>query len=214
MVTRRQVTAGVGLAGVAGLAVILSPELVVSWARRAMYSAWFPVILVGLYLLRPAVAWPITILSALVGFRYGVVVGLPLALGGTVLTSLPPYLLARRMHPADGPFAWASLGSQRFFAAVGDFRGLVAARLAPTPAEATSTAAGVAGLSLPVFVLGTLAGELPWTIAAVLAGSSLSRFDPTAVAPDPRLVVALLVIVVLLLAGPTYRYFTRAAAER
>lgn len=214
MLTRRRVAVGLGLAGVIGLALAVSPDLVVSRLRGAIFSPWFPLILVCLYLLRPFVAWPITLLSALVGLRYGVAVGLPVALAGAVFTSLPPFLAARWLSPGEGLLGWLTAGSERYFAEVGDLRGLIAARLAPTPAEATSTAAGVAGVSLPAFVFGTLVGELPWTVAAVLAGSSLARFDPGAVDPQPALVLAAAALAALLLAGPTYRYVTRRAANR
>lgn len=213
MFTRRQVAAGVGLALLLGLALLVSPGAVLSRARTAIHSPWFPLLLVGLYLLRPFVAWPITLLSALVGYRYGLAVGLPVALVGAVFTSLPPYLAGRWLERDGGLLGRLAAGSERFFAGVGDLRGLVAARLAPTPAEATSTAAGAARVSLPVFVAGTLVGELPWTVAAVLAGDSLARFDPGALDPDPRLVLAGVVAAALLLAGPAYRYLSGATAE-
>lgn len=214
MYPRRGVLAVLALGVVALLAVLVSPEAAASSLRRTVGSPWFPLLLFGLYLLRPFVAWPITLLSALVGFRYGVAVGFPIALAGTVLTSLPPFFAARWWGPGESFLGWLTTGSDRYFTEVGDLRGLIAARLAPTPAEATSAAAGVAGVSLPAFVLGTLVGELPWTIAAVLAGSALTQFDPSGVTVDPRLVLAGTAVAVLLLAGPTYRYFASRSVDR
>jgi uncharacterized membrane protein YdjX (TVP38/TMEM64 family) len=208
MLTRRRLALGAGLALLLALALAASPGAVLSRIRALVFSPWFPLVLVGLYLLRPFVAWPISLLSALVGYRYGLAVGLPVALVGAVVTSLPPYLAGRWFSPDRGVLGRLTDGSRRYFTRTGHLRGLVAARLAPTPAEATSTAAGVAGITGPTFALGTLLGEFPWTVAAVLAGSSLSTFDPTSLAPDPRLVLAAAVVAVLLLAGPTYRYVT------
>jgi len=213
MLTRRRLALGVTLAGLVALALLASPEFVLSRTRSLVHSPWFPLLLVGLYLLRPFVAWPISLLSALVGYRYGLAVGLPIALTGTVFTSLPPYVAGRWLPPGGGVLGWLADGCERYFAETGDLRGLVAARLAPTPAEATSTAAGTARVSVPVFALGTLVGEFPWTVAAVLAGTSLASFDPVALDPDPRLVVAGVVVAALLLAGPTYRYLTGVDTE-
>lgn len=208
MLTRRRLALGAGLALLVALALVVSPAAVLARTRALVFSPWFPLVLVGLYLLRPFVAWPISLLSALVGYRYGLAVGLPLALAGTVFTSLPPYLAGRWLSPGEGLLGRLTDGSRRYFGETGHLRGLVAARLAPTPAEATSTAAGATGISGPVFTLGTLVGEFPWTVAAVLAGSSLATFDPASLGPDPRLVFAAVVVAALLLAGPTYRYVT------
>lgn len=207
MLTRRRLGLGAGLALLLALALAVSPDAVLSRSEALVFSPWFPLLLVGLYLLRPVVAWPISLLSALVGYRYGVPVGLPVALAGTVFTSLPPYVAARWLPPGEGVLGWLTDGCERYFAEAGDLRGLVAARLAPTPAEATSTAAGAAGVSPAVFALGTLVGELPWTVAAVAAGASLAEFAPGALDPDPRLVLVAAVAAALLFAGPTYRYF-------
>lgn len=205
MLTHRHIAAGVALAGVILAALVVSPDVVFGHARGLILSPFFPALLVVLYLIRPFVAWPISLLSALVGYRYGVAIGLPVALVGTVFTSLPAFAAGRWFPSRTGIAGWVTDRSERYFAGVGDLRGLVVARLAPTPAEATSTAAGLAGLSIPVFILGTLVGELPWTIAAVLAGASLAAFDVTALEPDPRLVVAGIIAGALLVAGPVYR---------
>lgn len=203
---RRHLVAGaVALAVLAGW-LLLSPATAVARLRGLILSPWFPLLLVGLYLVRPLLAWPITLLSALVGFRYGVVVGLPVALVGAVATSLIPFAAGRRVAADGGLWGRLTDGSRRYFGTTGGLRGLVAARLAPTPAEPVSAAAGAAGVSTPVFVAGTVAGELPWTVAAVVAGASMSEMAVAAAAPDPWLLVAGAVAAGALLAGPAYRY--------
>lgn len=203
--TRRRVAAGLAVAAVLVGAAVVSP----AWLRPRLVgvlaSPWFPLVLVGLYLLRPLLAWPVVALSALVGYRYGVAVGTPVALAGVVVTSLPAFLVARHADPGDGRLGRLVRGSERFFGATGGLRGVVAARLAPTPAEPVSLAAGAAGVSLSAFVAGTLLGELPWTAVAVLAGASMRRL---ALAPsvDPLVYVAATLAAIVLLAGPAYRY--------
>jgi uncharacterized membrane protein YdjX (TVP38/TMEM64 family) len=137
---RRGIAAAV-LVGVAvGVGLVVSPARVVSAALGAVVGPWFAVILVGLYLIRPFLAWPIAAISVLVGYRYGLVVGVPVALAGAIATSLIPYAAARYLRPTAGVFADAADRSEAFFASTGGLRGVTAARLAPMPAEVVSTA--------------------------------------------------------------------------
>jgi uncharacterized membrane protein YdjX (TVP38/TMEM64 family) len=204
MFTRRHVGLGLALSALVALAVLASPDRVAAELRAALTWRWFPLLLIGLYLVRPVLGWPITVVSALVGFRYGLVVGVPVALGGCVLTSLPAFEAGRRL-PTDGRIL-ERLGahSARYFRATGDLRGLVAARLAPAPSEPVSAAAGIGGLSLGTFALGTMLGEIPWTVAAVALGAGLQTFDPTRLAVDWRLVLLAGGGAVVLVGRPAY----------
>lgn len=206
-IARLHVGLGLAVAGLLALGVLLSPDVVIAHARSTLQSPWFPVVLVGLYLLRPLLAWPIMALSILVGYRYGLAIGLPVALAGTVVTSLLPYAAGRYYRDTPGPFAGVVDGTERFFRVTGGLRGVVAARLAPAPAEPVSIAAGAGRVSVGAFVLGTAIGELPWTVAAVLAGHSLSRLSIEGVtAVSPWLVAGGLAAAAVLLAGPAYRW--------
>ncbi|MFB6353347.1 MAG: TVP38/TMEM64 family protein [Halobacteriales archaeon] len=207
---RRHVAVGLAVAALVAIGLVLSPGDVVDQLRAWLTSPWFPAILVGLYLVRPLLAWPITALSVLVGYRYGVAVGVPLALLGAVATSLLPYALARHYRDRAGPFAGLVAGSERFFAATGGLRGVIAVRLAPTPAEPVSIAAGAGRVGVGTFVAGTAIGELPWTVAAVVAGHSLSRLSLAgALAVDPWVVLLGLAGAAVLLARPAYRWLRR-----
>lgn len=208
-ITRRHVAAGIGLLALLALAMILRPETAMERIRDVLFSPWFPLVLLGLYVARPFLGWPITFLSALVGFRFGIVLGLPVALAGVVGTSLIPYGAGRRFD-LEGPIMGRFVGgSRRYFDTAGDIRGIVAARLAPTPAEPVSAAAGFGGVSLHAFVVGTLIGELPWTVAAVTVGHSLSAYSLAKVDIDWRLGIAGLLAGGFLLAGPIYRAYRR-----
>jgi len=201
----RRYLAGAAAALVVALAVLARPARALDALRAALASPWFPVILVGLYAVRPFLAWPISVLSALVGFKYGLLVGVPIALAGALLTSLPPYAVGR-YAPADGRLLGRfSDGSQRFFAAAGDVRGLVAARFAPTPAEPVSAAAGAGGVPLRSFAAGTLVGELPWVVATVALGSGLDTFAMDASSVDPVLLAVGVLAAGALLGPVAYR---------
>jgi uncharacterized membrane protein YdjX (TVP38/TMEM64 family) len=202
--TRRQLAGVVTLVVVAaGAALVLSPAgLARSVASLTDRPLQFAVLLVGAYGLRFLVAWPISALSVVVGFALGPL-GIPVALAGAVGTCVPPYLLAGRVDPSG---ALGRLGGhgERYFTAAGPVRGVTAARLAPLPADGVSYAAGLAGLPLRSYLLGTALGELPWVTAAVLVGASAETLTMEGLAPA-ALVVGAAGLAVLLLAPAAYR---------
>lgn len=189
-----------------GLAVLFRPDVVLPHVRALLDARYFALVLIGLYVVRPFFAWPITVLAAIAGFRYGVVLGVPVALAGAAVSTFIPYAAVRYFDFDSGVLGWAAAESDRFFETMGDFRGLVAARIAPVPAEATSLAAGAAHLRPRTFVAGTLVGELPWAVAAVLVGHSMYRLALSDVTFDPWLLVGTAVAGVFLLAGPTVKF--------
>lgn len=196
---------GVAVAALVVVAVVVRPDRALGILRAAVASPWFPLLAVGLYAVRPFLGWPISLLSALVGFRYGVAVGVPVALVGAVGTSLPAYVVGRRV-PADGRLLGRFTGgSRRYFDATGDLRGVVAARLAPTPSEPVSAAAGAGGVGLRAFVAGTFVGELPWVVATVVLGSGLNAFTMDAAHVDPSLLAGGVLAAALLLTPVAHR---------
>jgi uncharacterized membrane protein YdjX (TVP38/TMEM64 family) len=204
---RRQ-AAGLGLLGVVAAASLLAgPEPLVRLARDlADRPAVFGGLLVGVYLVRPLFAWPTSFVAVLVGFAYGPVVGFPVALAGTTASACLPFLAARYVGEGSGLVARLGDSGGRFFAATGDLRGMVASRLAPAPSDPVSAAAGLSGVSTRAFVVGTAVGEVPWTVAAVLAGSSLTRLSTGGLsAVGWELLVAAGALAVALVAGPAYR---------
>ena len=216
--TRRAAITGYAVAAVAvavsvAAAWTASPAAVTGpLTRLADRPLWFGVALVALAAVRPAVAWPTTLLSAAVGFGYGWA-GVPVGVALVTATALPPYGLARwgRSTPRDdgrtaGITARARAVRERLTAVAGSVRTVAAVRLLPLPSDAVSLGAGVSGVPLRPFLVGTAVGELPWVVLGVAVGVSLDRLaagDLSAV--DPAAIVAMASAGVLLLAGPVYR---------
>lgn len=197
-----------------GAGLIFSPDAVFERAQTVLNSPWFPVLLIGLYVIRPFLAWPITALSALVGYQYGVLLGVPIAILGAVGSTLIPYTTMRYFEFDSGLLEWATAESEDFFSTTGDLRGMIAARIAPVPAEATSLAAGAGDVRPVTFVLGTAIGEIPWAIAAVTIGHSMYRLTLSDVSFDPWLIAATAVAALVLIAGPAYRLFKHTSDRR
>lgn len=190
-------------------AVFVSPAVAVALARDlAGDPLLFGAVLLSLYLVRPALAWPGTLLSLLVGYAYGIALGIPLALAGVVLTALPTFYAARWFDRGES-LPRVRAASDRFFGATGDVRGVTAGKLAPLPADAVTAAAALSGVRLRALVVGTAIGEIPWTVAAVVVGASgaqLSRGGLGALSLPVALAAG--VAAATLLAGPAYAAVT------
>ncbi|QKY21386.1 TVP38/TMEM64 family protein [Halolamina sp. CBA1230] len=164
----------------------------------------FGAALVALALIRPLLAWPTTLIAVVVGYGWGLR-GLPVALALIALTSVPPFLLARRS--ADG--GRFAIAGARAVDATGDLRSVIVSRLLPAPSDVVSVGVGLSGVPLRAFVVGTAIGELPWAVAGIVAGQSIERVlrEGLGAVIDPQLILAAGVAAVLLLAGPAYRHF-------
>lgn len=213
----RRLVAGAVVALVAVVAVAASPGPVLDrLTALAADPLPFALAVAGLYLVRPLFAWPTALCSVAVGYGLGLA-GLPLAMAGVVATAVVPFYATRWAVAGDGEaegiprFLAAPAGrarelGERFFAATGEVRGVTAAKLSPIPADVATCAAAASGVSLPAFVAGTLLGELPWTVAAVLVGASAGTIATDGLgAVSLKLGVAAGLGAALLLAGPAYR---------
>jgi len=89
----------------------------------------------------------------------------------------------------------------------GDLRSVVISRLIPAPSDVVSAGAGLSGVPLRAFVVGTALGELPWAFAGVVAGESIETVvaEGLGAVVSLQLAAASAVVAVLLLAGPVYR---------
>jgi uncharacterized membrane protein YdjX (TVP38/TMEM64 family) len=202
--TRRRFVglAALGLAAVVGVLVVSPERLFVALATADVWL--LAVVFVPFLLLRAFLLVPVTLVTVFVGYRFGLVVGLPVALAATLLTCLPPYLAATLVRGGDGRLGTLGDWGAHTVEHVGGLRGMVAARLSPTPADVVSYGAGVSGVSLRDFLVGTLVGELPWAAGYVLVGSALGRLAYD-VDVDYRYLVVAGVVAVALVARPLYR---------
>jgi len=212
--TRRQLLGMGGLLAVAGVASLLSsPSSVVAELEAlAGRPLAFLLVLTAIYLVRPLLLWPVSSVALVLGYLYGVVVALPLALAGAALTAMVPYLVGRYAKTDAGLFGALGTSGTHFVDTVGETRGVVAARLSPVPGDPISYGAGLTGVSVRPFLAGTVVGEVPWALVAVLTGASMRTLSLSEFAVSPELVVALAGLAVIVLAGPLYRQLGPAGA--
>lgn len=206
--TGRQLVGAATLVAVAVLAaVVLSPEQVVGELEHlATHPLRFGAALALVYLARPFLFWPVSSIAVVLGYLYGPVAALPLALAGAGLTGLPPFVIARSAASDVGLLGALAEPGRDLVGVVGEVRGVIAARLSPVPGDVVSYGAGLSEVSVPAFLAGTVVGEVPWAIVAVVAGDSMRTLTVTGFRPSPALLVGIAALAVLVLAGPLYRH--------
>jgi uncharacterized membrane protein YdjX (TVP38/TMEM64 family) len=206
--TRRQVESlGVLALAVGGAALVFSPRTVLSAVAGLSARPWLFVTVVSLlFVIRPLVMWPVSVFAVTIGFVLGVEYGVPFAVAGTVVSNTIVFVLARYVRTDAGVVGYASRSGDRFVELTGELRGMVAARLAPVPADVVSSAAGLSEVSLRTYVLGTLVGETPWIVAEVIAGSSMHTLSVHGLSHSASLLVGASTLSAVLLARPVYRY--------
>ncbi|WP_408957832.1 VTT domain-containing protein [Natrinema sp. 74] len=229
-----------GAAVVAGLiaaGLLVSPSTVLKAVDSlAADPVLFGLVVAGLYLVRPLLAWPTTPLAAIVGYGFGVAAGVPIALAGVVVTVFPVFFAVRWLvtddeeatratEPEPEPVAGddksgilerAGNTATRYYDATGPLRGVTASRLAPIPSDVATCAAAVSDVEPRHLVIGTAVGELPWTTAAVVVGASAATVTSSGFGGfGIALSAACAVAAGLLLAGPAYRTVrARTRSER
>lgn len=203
---------GLGLLAATGVTALIAPSIPIP-SVRFDDPVTVGAAIVAAYLLRPLLAAPTTLVAAGVGYVLGPA-GIPVALCGTVLSSCPPYAAGKWFRSERGLLGRWRAGGAAFFDATGEFRGVVAARLAPTPSDPTSYAMGLADVRFRPFLLGTAIGELHWTVLAAGAGWSASHLAGGIVSAGsvaPSIVALGAIAGAALVAGPLYRRLRDAA---
>ncbi|MEY7849419.1 TVP38/TMEM64 family protein [Natrarchaeobius sp. A-rgal3] len=227
----RAVAGAVAVSAIVTAGLLVSPATALSHLESiAADPLLFGAVVAGLYLVRPLFAWPTTPLAVVVGYGYGIALGVPIALAGVAVTVMPVFVAARWFAPegereldcetAMAPARWGSLERvgetiTRYYRTAGPIRGVVASRLAPIPSDVSTCAAAASGVRFRHLVVGTLVGELPWTVAAVVVGASAATITMDGLGElGLALTVACGLAAVLLLAGPAYRAIRERTGSR
>lgn len=148
------------------------------------------------YLIRPLLLLPITILTAFSGFLLGPVWGSLYALAAVLASASVAYVLARYLGAGRVPEGnWWRMLQDRSFEA------LVTARLMMLPGDAVNYAAGALRIDFWAFALATAVGGLPGLLVGVLAGASVEGgFEFEGFRLNPWYLVASAVLLVVSLA--------------
>lgn len=172
-----------------GLAPLAAAQRLVALLGAGGYG---PLLYILAYVLRPLVLFPSILLTVAGGFVFGPVWGVLYTIIGGNASALLAYLVGRffgRGVLEDG----AARGLARRYAARlrrHGFETVFILRLLFVPYDAVNYLAGFLRIRWAPFLLATALGSVPATIAVVLFGASLARFDGSLPSLDHRALAA------------------------
>jgi uncharacterized membrane protein YdjX (TVP38/TMEM64 family) len=153
----------------------VNPESIRTWVLSFGWIA--PVIYIAMYIARPFILFPASILSMAGGLAFGTWKGMLFTLVGAVTGAVLSFLVARRIGGGlfrgkeDPRLAKLERAMERK-----GFTMVLMLRIAPfVPFDLVSYAAGVARVPLRAFLPATIIGTLPGTFAYNYLGSSLTK---------------------------------------
>jgi uncharacterized membrane protein YdjX (TVP38/TMEM64 family) len=164
--------------------------------------AWWGIAaFVGVYLARPLVLFPASVLTIVGGVLFGPVVGVLVVVVAANSSAMIAYAVGRLLGRAPGDKTsdsvinrWASTMRDNSFETVLIMRFLF------LPYDLVSYAAGALRIRWAPFLAATALGSLPGTVSFVLLGASLDHVDQGLAGLDTRALVASVVLFVASLA--------------
>ncbi|UCH25352.1 MAG: VTT domain-containing protein [Trueperaceae bacterium] len=137
------------------------------WVSESSFGGLF---LLGIYLLRPLLLLPMTILTVFAGFLFGLLWGAFYALAATLFSASLAYLLARYLG-AGGSWQDRAPLVQRLRSK--GFITVLTSRLAFVPGDFVNYASGMLRVPFGPFFAATALGGIPGLFIGVLAGASI-----------------------------------------
>ena len=141
--------------------------------ERLATRPWAPVGVLALYLVRPLLLVPITVVNLTSGFVLGALPGWAFAMTGTLASASVGYGIGHLLGTAGlaGGLAlrWPLVGTLRRRS----FESVVAGGLMYLHADAVNLPAGLMRIRFPVFLAGIAVGNMLTMTSAVLAGASV-----------------------------------------
>lgn len=181
----------------------------------AIDAAWWGIAaFVGVYLLRPIVLFPATLMTIMAGVLFGPWVGVVVVIVAANASAMIAYGVGRLLgHPpgaddedpdpdqegdeddADEKLSFVQRWSQKL--RDNSFETVFVMRLIFLPYDLVNYVCGALRIRWTSFLLATALGSLPGTISFVLLGSSLERIDMGLDGINPLAIVASVVIFVV-----------------
>ena len=164
--------------------------------------AWWGIAaFIGVYLARPLVLFPASILTIVGGVLFGPVVGVLVVIVAANSSAMIAYLVGRLLGRAPGETSSGSV-INRWASKMRDnsFETVLIMRFLFLPYDLVNYAAGALRIRWAPFLAATALGSLPGTVSFVLLGASLDRVDQGLDGLDTRALLASVVLFVASLA--------------
>jgi len=181
----------------------LSPLEVVQRLLSFMTTGfWGPLVYIGLYIIRPLILFPSTILTLAGGFVFGPLLGVLYTILASNASSTVAYFVGRYfgkgLFKDDGSDGLIQRYARRM--RENSFETVMIMRFIFLPYDAVSYLAGFLKIRYWPFILATALGSIPGTMAFIGFGASIETFDGTLPKLNPVMLGFSLVIFIVSLA--------------
>lgn len=171
-------------------------------------GAWAPLIFGVAVCILTGIGISRLLLCFLTGMLFGVLVGLPLVLGATLLGAYIGFLVVRWTHAHRILHAVTQRSWVRFLMAEHTIFSLAFIRQIPISGVVINTYLGATSVSHRTFLLGTLLGYLPSTVICVFFGSGVGiSYDEETLAVTQLTIAAAAALLTLFLLYITGRWY-------
>lgn len=162
-------------------------------------SWWAVPAYLALSVVRPLVLFPAVILTVVAGVLFGPVVGVVVAVVGSNASALVVHAIGGRAAPRDvaSDDVASTARSWAVRLRANAFESVLVMRLLFLPYDAVNLACGVLRVPRRPFIVATVIGSVPGTVAFVLIGASIDRVDEGFDGLRPGAIVASVVLIVV-----------------
>jgi uncharacterized membrane protein YdjX (TVP38/TMEM64 family) len=142
-------------------------------------SAWGPMIYILFYAIRPLILFPATIMTLAGGFLFGPILGVVYTILGSNISATVAYLIGRYFGQGFLKEDTTDNIMQRYAQRMrnNSFETIIVMRFIFLPYDLVNYLAGFLRINWLSFILATILGSIPGSIAFVLAGASIERFN-------------------------------------
>lgn len=143
-------------------------------AQFLSFSIWGPAIYIGLYIIRPLIFFPATLITLIGGFIFGPLWGILYAIIGSNASAMLAYVVGRYFGAGllDSEKGKGLLNKYAARMKENSFESVLIMRLLFLPYDLVHYVAGFLGINWRAFITATAIGALPGTISFVLFGAS------------------------------------------
>jgi uncharacterized membrane protein YdjX (TVP38/TMEM64 family) len=159
-------------------------------------SWWAIVAYVVVSVVRPLVLFPATLVTVAAGMLFGPVVGVVVAAAAANLSAMVGYGVGRTLGRSRASTDDNALSGWAARLRGNSFEAVLLMRLLFLPYDLVNYGCGLLKIRTKPFLAATAIGSLPGTIAFVLAGASITRFDQGIRGLDRRTLVASVLLIV------------------